>query len=58
MVVGMAAITVILFNFLWADSGVWLTVMLGLLGIFVFSINSIMTATAMDAIEPELKDQR
>ena len=52
MVVGMAAITVILFNFLWADSGVWLTVMLGLLGIFVFSINSIMTATAMDAIEP------
>ena len=52
MVLGMAAITAILFNFLWADSGVWLTVMLGLLGIFVFSINSVMTATAMDAIEP------
>ena len=48
MVLGMAAITAILFNFLWADSGLWLTVMLGLLGIFVFSINSVMTATAMD----------
>ena len=52
MVLGMAAITAILFNFLWADSGVWLTVMIGLLGIFVFSINSVMTAAAMDAIEP------
>ncbi len=52
MTLGMAAIAAIVFNFLWADSGIWLTMMLALLGIFVFSINSIMTAAAMDAIEP------
>ena len=47
---GLIAMTLLLFAFLWADSGVGLTVALALLGIVLFSVNSIMMAAAMESV--------
>lgn len=49
---GLTAMSALLFTLLWADTGPALTVTLALLGVVLFSVNSIMTAAAMDAVEP------
>lgn len=46
---GMSAIALLLFGFTWADSGWPLVLVLALLGVILFSVNPVITATAMDA---------
>jgi FSR family fosmidomycin resistance protein-like MFS transporter len=48
---GLIATSALMYAFLWADEGPALTVTLALLGTVLFSVNSIMTAAAMDAVE-------
>ena len=50
MMFGLITMTVLIFAFLWADAGVGLTVALALLGIVLFSVNSIMMAAAMESV--------
>jgi MFS family permease len=51
IVTAMGIGTALLLAFLWADSGVWLAVMLGLLGTVLFAVMPIIAAAAMDATE-------
>lgn len=48
---GLSAMTVLIFAFLVADRGPALTIVLALLGTVLFSVNSIITAAAMDVVE-------
>jgi MFS family permease len=51
IVTAMGTGTLLLLTFLWADEGVALAVMLGLLGIVLFAVMPIIAAAAMDATE-------
>ncbi len=48
---GLISMSALMWMFLWADEGLALTAVLALLGIVLFSVNSIMTATAIDAVK-------
>ena len=47
----MSLMSLILFSFLYVDSGLLLTLLIGLLGLFIFSVMPIITAAAMDQVE-------
>ena len=47
---GLITMSALTFAFLWADSGIELTLTLALLGIVLFSVNSIMMAAAMESV--------
>ena len=47
---GLTTMSALTFAFLWADSGFALTINLALLGIVLFSVNSIMMAAAMESV--------
>ena len=49
---GLIAMSALMYAFVWADQGPALTLTLGLLGVVLFSVNSIMMAAAMDAVQP------
>lgn len=51
MALGLAAMTGLLVSFIWIESGWPLGITLGFLGVFLFAVNPIITAAAMDATD-------
>ena len=47
----MSLMSLVLFAFLYVDSGLLLTLLIGILGLFIFSVMPIITAAAMDQVE-------
>ena len=47
---GLITMSTLIFVFLWADDGIELTLTLALLGVVLFSVNSIMVAAAMESV--------